>query len=238
MVKAMRVSPTLLLAVAVACAPSGARAEDPAKIDPSQQVNALNPSPDTTKTEEKVGIKHEENLQGKRATIPGVIQEPMSPLNGATAPIDVTETHPKNIVPRKDAAISTTPLPRKDSNLNGQTAPDELQPKANLFSGSGIVAEKFQQRLTDANTANVRLSPELQKTTSFGELNRFVFRHNGPGTENGPGLVTAAGGGPASIPQTSTPATPRPPSSEAPGGSFEVLGVINSPGSLPPAAKP
>jgi hypothetical protein len=181
MVKAMRVSPTLLLAVAVACAPSGARAEDPAKIDPSQQVNALNPSPDTTKTEEKVGIKHEENLQGKRATIPGVIQEPMSPLNGATAPIDVTETHPKNIVPRKDAAISTTPLPRKDSNLNGQTAPDELQPKANLFSGSGIVAEKFQQRLTDANTANVRLSPELQKTTSFGELNRFVFRHNGPG---------------------------------------------------------
>jgi hypothetical protein len=124
----MRFSPTLLLAVATACALPAARAEDPAKVDPSQQVNALNPSPDTTKAVDSVALKHEENLQGKRAFLRGVIQEPMAPMNGRRAPIDVTETQPKNIVTRKEAPISTTPLPRKDSNLNGQTAPDQLQP--------------------------------------------------------------------------------------------------------------
>jgi len=230
----MRFSPTLLLAVATACTHSVVRAEDPAKVDPSQQVNALNPAPDTTKVVEHVDLKHADNLQGQRVTLPGTIQEPMAPINGTRAPIDVTETVPKNIVPRKESAISTTPLPRKESNWNGQTGPDQLQPENHLFSGAKTVADKYQQRLTDANLANARVNPDLQKTTSFGALNRFIFHRNSPGSEGGSALVTAAGGGAASAPQVSIPAAVPPPSSVGSGGSFEVLGVINAPGSAGP----
>jgi hypothetical protein len=234
----MRVSSTLLLAVAAACVLPGARAEDPAKVDPSQQVNALNPSPDTTKAVDKVGIKHDDTLQGSRATLPGVIEEPKASIGDRTANIEMTEIHPKNIITRKEAAISTTPLPHQDSSLNGQMAPTGLQPNQNPFRGSTAVADKYQERLTDANSANLKLQPDLQRTTSFAQLNRFIFRRNGPGSDSGPGLVTAAGGGQASIPQTITPATPPAPSSETPGGSFEVLGVINAPGSALPATRP
>jgi hypothetical protein len=177
-------------------------------------------------------------LQGRRATLPGVIEEPKASIGDRTANIDVTETHPKTIITRKEAAISTTPLPHQNSSLNGQMGPSGLQPNQNPFRGSTAVADKYQQRLTDANSANLKVQPDLQRTTSFAELNRFIFRRNGPGSETGPGLVTAAGGGPASTPQTITPSAPRPPSSEAPGGSFEVLGVINSPGSALPTSRP
>ncbi len=225
----MRLAPTLLLALAAACVLPGARAEDPAKVDPSQQVNALNPSPETTKSVNQVEIKHDDTLQGSRATLPGVIEEPKASIGSRAANIDVTETRPKTIITPKEAAISTTPLANQDSSLNGQSAPGRLQPGVNPFRGSTAVADKFQQRLTDANTANLKIQPDLQRTTSFDQLNRFIFRHNGPGSEGGPGLITAAGGGQASTAQAMTPAAPRPPSSESPAGSFEVLGVINPP---------
>jgi hypothetical protein len=92
------------------------------------------------------------------------------------------------------------------------------------------VAEKFQQRLNDANTANAQVSPDLQKTTSFGELNRFIFHRNSPGTAGGPDLVTAAGGGAVTTPQVTIPAKSPAPSSVGSNGSLEVLGVFGAPG--------
>src|SRR5476649_553958 len=88
---AMRVSPTLLLALAAVCALPHARAEDPAKIDPTQKVDQLAPSADTAKTVGKVELKRDDQVQAGRATLPGVIQEPTAPLSGRTAPIEVTE---------------------------------------------------------------------------------------------------------------------------------------------------
>ncbi len=198
----MRFPPVLLFAAALVCTSAAApraRAEDAAKIDPAARVEQFSPGPDTTKSTENLTFKRDDRVQSSRATLAGLIEEPTAPLAEKRAPITLAETREKEFITHKDASISTANvLPRKVSPLAGQTARDSFQTKTNIFTSTGRVAEKYQQGIRAANAASVQLQPDLNRQSSFDQLNRFVFKRNGPGTDGGAPLVTAAGGGLAS----------------------------------------
>ncbi len=223
----MRVSPSSLftLGLAAVLAVPCARAEDVTKLDPSVRVEKLDPGPDTTKSVGNVDKQRANRIEDSRATLAGLIEEPTAPLADRRAPIELAETRAKTMIERKDAPISTDLLARKDSPLAGQTARDRFQTKTNPFTDSSLMSEKYQQGIRTAGKAVLQLQPELGRQTTFDQFNRFVFRRNGPGTEGGAALVTAAGGGTATqLP--SAPAMPAPSSSRAAGAGVSGLGVV------------
>ena len=100
------------------------------------------------------------------------------------------------------------------------------------------MAEKYQQGIRAANAASVQLQPDLDRQSTFDQLNRFVFRRNGPGTEGGSALVTAAGGGAATVLPTAADTTTAAAgnSSGSGGDNIAPMGII-APPNRPPSAK-
>ncbi len=227
--------PLLLLAAALCAGLPWTRAADPAKVDPAQQVEKYAPGPDTAKPVEKVLEKRADRVQDARAAIAGLIDEPTAPLAERRSPIDMAEAREKKIVERKDAPLATTPIEHKDSPLNGQAARDRFQSADNAYRGGGSAAEKYRQGLRDADAASVKFQPDLGRQTTFDQLNRFVYKRNGPGTEGGAALVTAAGGGAATqVPVATADAASAPPVTGT-GGGLGFL-FIGAPAAKPPSA--
>src|SRR6185436_7554481 len=213
----------------------------PAKIDPAARVEAFEPGPDTAKRVESIEKTRADRVQNSRAALAGLIEEPTARVAGRRAPIEIAETRAKTIVERKDAAISTADLlPHQDSALAGRSARDLLQPKTSVFAGSGRVVERYQQSISAASGVALPHQTDLGRQTTFDRFNRFVPKRNGPGSEGGSALVTAAGGGAASVLPT---AADRPEPESQPdfigGGSsgIELWGVMSAPGKPPPAER-
>lgn len=182
----------LLLGAALWGAGPAARAEDAPKIDATQKVDSLGTSNQAV-IPDQVAIKKADQVQDKQAVIPGVIKEPNAPLAGRQAPIDVTETRAKEMVPLKEA-----PKPEvrqhEESDLNGQLAPSRFQPGQNDYYNTELVA-KYRQSMIDAEAIAQKSNPMSGQMTTFAKLNRFVFKRNGPGTEGNPMVMPAGNAG-------------------------------------------
>ena len=197
--------------------PYGMRAEDATKVAPDQQNTQLAPGAGNNDTrlapgnaDNQLPFKRDDRVQNSRFSTPELRDKKMAPLGDKRAPFDMTETHEKNIIDRKDY-----PKPEvrdnKMSPQNGRLYRD--QPKGDMVKTYEMSA-KYQDRLTDAATAASQRQPKLEKRTTFDKINRFVFRRNGPGEEGGKSLVTPAGGGTASTVSggsQKTAASPPPP---------------------------
>ncbi|TSJ77128.1 hypothetical protein [Rariglobus hedericola] len=122
-----------------------------------------------------------------------MIERKDSALGDKRAPIDLKEKRDKTIVDRKDY-----PKPEvRDRELNSHDGQrSSIQPKGDQILKYDTVA-KYQDRMKDAETAASQRQPKMEKRTTFDKLNRFLFKRNGPGTENGTAMVTPAAGGPA-----------------------------------------
>jgi len=232
-----RLAPLSLLAAVLCAGLPAARAQDTAKVDAAKQAERFAPSPDTARPVERIDNKRDDRVQDARAALAGLIDEPTAALADRRAPVDVSETREKTIVERKDAPLATTPLERKDSPLNGQAARDQFQSATGAYRNAGTVAEKYQQGLREAESARARLQPDLGRQTTFDQLNRFVYKRNGPGTEGGAALVTAAGGGTATaLPTSGGPAGDGPLPIVGASGGIGLMGV-GFPSERPPPAK-
>ncbi len=182
----------LLLAAALWGAAPAARAEDVPKIDATQKVDSLGTSNQAV-LPDPVAIKKADQVQDKQAAIPGVIKEPTAPLAGRQAPINVTETRAKEMVPLKEAPKPEL-RPHEESDLNGQLAPSRFQPGQNDYYNSELV-EKYRQSMIDAEAIAQKNSPMSGQMTTFAKLNRFVFKRNAPGTEGNPMVMPAGNTG-------------------------------------------
>jgi hypothetical protein len=191
----MKIRLTLLSLVASALALAPARAEDASKVDPTQQATQFAPSPDNANPQgtKSFDTQPDSSVQNHKADLPGLIDEPKSGVGEKRAPIDVGDTFQRKTYDRKESTISTTPMTHQDSTMDGQTAPDKFL-TTSTFSQSGTTA-KYQEKLSSAFATQQLAGPEANKTTTFAQVNKFVFKRNGPGTDGGPAAVTAAGGG-------------------------------------------
>ncbi|MET0262057.1 MAG: hypothetical protein ABW223_04115 [Rariglobus sp.] len=70
-----------------------------------------------------------------------------------------------------------------------------IQPTGDQIKKYDTVA-KYQDRMKDAEATAAQRQPKMEKRTSFDKLNRFIFKRNAPGSENGVSMVTPAGGEP------------------------------------------
>ncbi|MBW8781912.1 MAG: hypothetical protein JF599_08500 [Verrucomicrobia bacterium] len=177
--------------------PLAVRAEDPTKVEPAQQNTQLSPTPDTTDNRLAPGnadnqrpFLRDERVQDSRFPTPEVKDKTMAPANDRRAPVEVKETRDKTILDRKDY-----PKPevrdRETSHYDGEKA--RIQPQGDMIKKYDTVS-KYQNRLTDAETAASQRQPKFEKRTTFDKVNRFVFRRNAPGGDD-KALVTPAGGG-------------------------------------------
>lgn len=231
-----RLTPLTLLAASLCVGLPFVRAQDTAKVDAAKQAERFAPSPEVARPVERIDNKRDDRVQDARAALAGLIDEPTAPIADRRAPVDISETREKTIVERKDAPLATTPLQRKDSALNGQTARDQFQSATGTYRNAGAVAEKYQQGLREAESARSRLQPDLGRLTTFDRLNRFVYKRNGPGTEGGAALVTAAGGGSATaLPTSGGPAGEGPLPIVGASGGIGLMGV-GFPAERPPPA--
>jgi len=132
-------------------------------------------------------------VQDQRFSAPEAIERKDSVVGDRRAAIDVTETRDKKIIDRKDF-----PKPdvreRQINRHDGEKA--YIQPKGDMVKSYDKVS-KYQDGMAAANTGEFQRQPTLEKRMSFDKLNRFIFRRNGPGSENGSAMVTPAAGGPA-----------------------------------------
>ncbi|HSI09095.1 MAG: hypothetical protein ACAH89_11015 [Rariglobus sp.] len=199
----MRVTPLLILAVSTVL-PLGLRAEDPARVDPAQRNTQLAPTPESADTPLSPGREanqrpffRNEVVQDQRFNAPDKIDRKDAPVGERRAPISVTETREKNMIERKDF-----PKPevreREMNRHDGEKS--RIQPKGDMIKSYDKVT-KYQDGMAEANTGAFQRQPKLEKRMSFEKLNRFIFRRNGPGSENGSAMVTPAAGGPAPAPQ-------------------------------------
>jgi len=193
-------SPVLLLVIALL--PLGARAEDSTKVNASKQNAELAPNKgndstlEPTRAANQRPFQRNDQMQDKRFNAPEKIDRKDSPLGSRRAAIDMKEAKEKTIVDRKDY-----PKPevrdRELSSHDGERSQIQTQGDQVLKYDK---ADKFQSRMADADTAAAQRQPKMEKRTTFDKINRFLFKRNGPGTENGDPLVTTAGG-PAPAPQ-------------------------------------
>jgi hypothetical protein len=132
-------------------------------------------------------------VQDQRFSAPENIGRKDAAVGDKRAAIDITETREKNIVDRKDY-----PKPevreREMNNHDGEKS--SIQPKGDQVIAYDKVS-KYQSRMADADSGQFQRKPSLEKRTTFEKLNRFVFKRNSPGSENGKAVVTQVAGGPA-----------------------------------------
>jgi hypothetical protein len=203
----MRFAPPLLLVSLALVAPLRVCAEDPAQFDASKQNPKLAPSPGTTdipfspeRDANQRPIQRNDGLQDRRFTPTDKIQRQDAAVGDQRAPIDLRETRDKTIIERKDA-----PKPElKDRVLNRRDGEKAvIQPKGDQIKKYDM-AERYQGRLKDAEAAAAKRQPTFEKRTTFDKINRFVFKRNGPGTDDGKPMVTTAGGGSTPPPSQDT----------------------------------
>jgi hypothetical protein len=195
----MRVTPLLFIAVSVAL-PLGLRAEDVTKVDAAQRNTDLAPTPESSDTRLSPGREtnqrpflRNEHLQDQRFSAPENFERKEAIVGERRAPIDITETREKNIIERKDF---TKPEVR-DRELNRHDGEKSfIQPKGDQVKKYDTVS-KYQSRMADADSGQFQRKPSLEKRTTFEKLNRFIFKRNAPGSENGNPTVTTAASEPA-----------------------------------------
>ncbi|MEZ0218079.1 MAG: hypothetical protein ACAH89_13165 [Rariglobus sp.] len=177
--------------------PAIARADASRVVDPSQANTKLAPGADNTddrhapgNTDNQLPFKRNDRVQDNRFNTPELREKTLAPVNDRRAPFEMTETREKTIIDRKEF-----PKPEvKDRKIS----PDNnvmfsSQPKGDMVKKYDTVA-KYQDRITDAETAASQRQPKLEKRTTFDRVNRFIFHRNGPGENDNP-LSTKAGGG-------------------------------------------
>ena len=195
----MRSALPLFLVLSVVL-PLGLHAKDPSQIDASKQNTQLAPTPDTADTPlspsregNQRPFLRNDHMQDQRFSAPDVIERKNAAVGERKAPIDVTETREKTIIDRKDY-----PKPEvRERELNrhdGEKA--RIQPEGDMLKKYDKVS-KYQSRMTDANSAAAQREPKFEKRTTFEKLNRFAFKRNGPGSDDGNPMVTPAAGGPS-----------------------------------------
>ncbi len=186
-----------LLVVCSAVLPLRLHAKDPSQIDASKQNAELAATPESADTplspareSNQRTFFRNDHVQDQRFNAPDKIERKDSVLGDRRAPIDVTETHEKKIIDRKEF-----PKPEvREHEVNrhdGEMA--HIQPKGDQLKTYDKVT-KYQSRMADADFAQSK--PKFEKRTTFDKLNRFVFKRNGPGSEDGKTMVTPAAGGP------------------------------------------
>lgn len=193
----MKAALPLLVAVSVVLLP-GLHAEPSAPIDAAQRNEALAPTPESADTplapqreaNQRTFIRND-HVQDQRFSAPDKIERKDAVIGERRAPIDVTETREKTIIDRKEFPRTPEVRERETSHFEGEKS--HIQPKGDMLRQYDTVT-KYQSRMEDAKNGPFQREPKLEKRMSFDKLNRFVFRRNGPGTENGASVVTPAGG--------------------------------------------
>jgi hypothetical protein len=180
--------------------PLGLRADDPSQVDASKQNTQLAPTPESADTplspsreSNQRPFLRNDHMQDQRFSAPDTIQRKEAIVGERRAPMDVTETRDKTIIEHKDF-----PKPevreREVNRHDGEKS--RIQPKDDLIKKYDTVT-KYQGRMSDASAAAAQRQPKFEKRTTFEKLNRFVFKRNGPGSDDGKQMVTPAAGGPA-----------------------------------------
>lgn len=203
----MRVTPLLFLVVS-AVLPLGLRADDVTKVDAAQRNTDLAPTPETADTRLSPGREanqrpffRNEVVQDQRFNAPEKIDRKDATVGERRAPIDITETREKTIVERKDF---TKPEVRERELNRHDGEKSRIQPKDDQVKKYDTVS-KYQSRMADADSGQFQRKPSLEKRTSFEKLNRFIFKRNAPGSENGnPTVTTAASASPPASQDTFT----------------------------------
>jgi len=192
----MRPALPLLLAL-FAVLPLGLHAEDPSRIDATKQNTQLAPSPDNadmplspSRESNQRPFLRNDNVQDQRFRAPEMIDRKESTVGERRAPIDMKEKREKTIIDRKEypkPKVRTREMNRHDGEKS------DIQPKGDQVKTYDKVS-KFQSRMTDASAASAQRQPTFEKRTTFEKLNRFIFKRNGPGSEEGAAMVSTAGG--------------------------------------------
>ena len=197
----------LLAAVVGASGGAGLHAADPSKFDPSKQNDQLAPTAERTDTRlapnqeaNQRPIERNDRIQDHRFQGPEKIERKDALVGEKRAPIEMKETREKTKIERKD--MPKPELKTWDKNRHDGEKSD-YQPTGDQVK-KHEVAEKIQGRMTDAKTAAAQRQPKLEKKPSFEKINRFLFKRNGPGSEEGRAMVTTAGGGSTPPPSQDT----------------------------------
>ena len=186
---------------------TGLRADDPSKFDPSKRNDQLAPAAERTDTrlspnqaDNQRPLERNDHLQNQRFKEPDKIERKDAAVGDKRAPIEMKETRDKNIIERKDAPkpeLKTWDKNRHDGEkFDRQPSGDDVKKYE--------MADKFQSRMTDAKTAASQRQPTMEKRTTFEKINRFLFKRNGPGSEDGQAMVTPAAGGSTPPPSQDT----------------------------------
>jgi hypothetical protein len=194
----MRLALPLLLALCAASTP-GLHAQGRLDVDASKRNDQLAPTPDSSdtplspqrETNQRTFFRND-HVQDQRFSTPDQIERKDAAVGDKRAPIDVTETREKTMVDRKDF-----PKPevreREMNRHDGEKA--RIQPEGDQIRTFDKVT-KYQSRMVDADNTKFRHQTVLEKRTTFDKINRFIFRRNGPGSDEGKPVVTPAAGGP------------------------------------------
>jgi hypothetical protein len=185
---------------------SAVHAKDPSQVDPSKQNEAFAPVPEnadtpvspTRESNQRTFIRNDQ-VQDQRFRVPDQVERKTAPVAGKEAAIDVKETREKTIIDRKD--FSTPDLKKYDKyRHDGERY--RYQPEGDDVKTYDKV-DKYQSRMASATEAASTTKPLFEKKSSFEKINKFLFKRNNPGTDEGKPLVTTAGG-PAPASQDTT----------------------------------
>lgn len=192
----MRFAPPPLLVCLIAL-PLVASAKDPSQVDPAKKNESYAPGPANADTpvspdrpENQKPVERNERVQDERVRLPEKIERKEAPVAGREAPINVTETREKNIIDRKDFS---TPEKKEYDKYRGDGERYRYQPEGDMVKNYDKVG-KYQERMTSATEAASTTKPMLEKQSSFEKINKFLFKRNNPGGDEGKPLVTTAGG--------------------------------------------
>jgi hypothetical protein len=201
----MRIALPLIMVLA-GVLPSGVHAKDPSQVDPSKQSTTFAPTPENadtavspTRESNQRTFQRNDQLEDQRFRVPEQIDRKDAAVAGKESAIDVKEAREKSIIDRKD--FSTPELNEYDKNRHdGERY--RYQPEGDDVKTYDKVG-KYQDRMTSATEAASTTKPIFEKKSSFEKINKFLFKRNNPGTEDGKPLVSTAGG-PAPTPQDTT----------------------------------
>ena len=186
-----------LIVVLASVLPSGVHAKDPSQVDPSKQNTSFAPTPEnadtpvsTSRESNQRTLQRNDQLEDQRFRVPEKIDRKDAAVADKRSPIDVTETREKTIIDRKD--FSKPELKKYDKNRHdGERY--RYQPEGDDVKTYDKVG-KYQDRMASATEAASTTKPIFEKKSSFEKINKFLFKRNAPGSEEGKPLVTTAGG--------------------------------------------
>lgn len=193
----MRFALPLLLTVAI-LSPLTAHAKDPSNVDASKQATQVAPGADNVDNRVSPGNENNQrtfirndHVQEQRFSTPELIERKDAAVGDKRAPIDMKEKNEKTIVDRKEA-----PKPELKDHVTNRHDGEKsyIQPKDDQIKKYDTVT-KYQDKLKDAETTASQRQPKMEKRTTFEKVNRFIFKRNAPGADDGKPMVTTAGAG-------------------------------------------